>query len=422
MDAVKRAVIVAAKESYRTGDFVEAAALLRIDAIVATDAAPPLDGRQLRIDLSDPSAAAEVIGAVRPRPDAVVGIDDRGVVVAAEAARLLGLEHNSPDAVSATRDKLAMRNLLGRATVSQPAYRPAPPGEVRAAADLLTYPVVVKPTGLSASRGVIRADGPVQAERAEQRIRRILADAGRDAEEPLLVEEYLPGDEVAVEAVLVAGRLRVLAVIDKPDPLEGPYFEETLYVTPSRHPVQVVEQVTRLVEDAAHALGLHTGPVHAEARIVPRRGPVMVEIAARSIGGLCGRALTFGLPNEPLEVLILRSALGLPLLDTEQSKPSSGVLMLPIPATGTLTAVDGLDLARALEGIDDIAITVPVGRRIVALPEGDRYLGFVFASALDPAAVERALRLAGNTISVAVDGETIRPSVAAEAGTESPAV
>ncbi len=416
MGPVKRAVIVAAKESYRIGEFLGAASLLRIDAVVATDAPPPVSGSsQIQVDLSDPTGAAMKIATLEPRPDAVLAIDDQGVIVAAEAAAALGLKHNGVEAVKATRDKLVMRNLLQVAGVSQPRYREARPGEVAAKAEELGYPVVVKPRGLSASRGVIRVDGPLQALSTEQRVRAILNDAGRHPEARLLVEEYVPGEEVALEGLLVDGDLEVLAIIDKPEPLEGPYFEETMYTTPSRHGNAVQQKVVSLAARAAEALGLHSGPIHAEIRIPPGGKPVLIEVAARSIGGLCGRALTFGLPNESLEVMILRSALGLPTIDTSPARPASGVLMLPIPATGTLTDVEGIKNVLALEGIDDVQITIPKGRRVVALPEGDRYLGFVFASGRDPASVERALREAGNTLIVAIDGEDIRPPVAAAA-------
>ena len=271
----------------------------------------------------------------------------------------------------------------------------------------------MKPRGLSASRGVIRADGPAEAGRAEERVRAILADAGRYPGARLLVEEYVPGVEMAVEALLLDGALEVLAIIDKPDPLTGPYFEETIYVTPSRLDEETTSAITAVVGRAAAALGLQSGPVHAELRIPEDGHPVLIELAARSIGGLCGRAFTFGLPNEALEVMILRSALGLPTIDTSPSRPATGVLMLPIPATGILTDVEGVDDALTIDGVDAVKITVPTGRRVVALPEGDRYLGFVFASGLDPGSVERTLREAGNTLTVAIDGEAIRPPVAA---------
>ena len=216
---MKRAVIVASARSYRTPDFLKAASLLRMDIVVATDGLPPVTTEgQIQIDLSDPKAAGRVIAALDPKPEAVVAVDDQGVLVAAEAAAALGLAHNDPQAVSATRDKLKMRELLDIAAVPQPTYRAAGPGEVAASSAEIGYPVVIKPRGLSASRGVIRADDGTSAGLAENRIRKILDRAGRYPEARLLVEEFVPGEEVAVEGLLIDGELEVLAVIDKPDP------------------------------------------------------------------------------------------------------------------------------------------------------------------------------------------------------------
>jgi len=266
---------------------------------------------------------------------------------------------------------------------------------------------VVKPTGLSASRGVIRIDGAVDAPRAEARIRAILATADRDPAEVLLVERYIPGDEVVVEGILIDGELRVLAVIDKPDPLEGPFFEETMFVTPSRHPEPIQREAVSLAAHAAAAVGLVTGPIHAEVRIPPDGSAQLIEIAARSIGGLCGRSLNFGLLGESLEVVILRSALGIHSRDTAPAQPATGVLMLPIPASGTFTGVENADAVEAIDGVTGVAITVPSGRPVLALPEGDRYLGFVFAEGLSADAVEASLRQAAETLVVTVDGEEL---------------
>lgn len=408
-------VLVAAKQSYRVGDFIGAATLLRMEPVVASDAGGFLDqsGRHLSIDLSNPVGAAAHIAAEVPEAVGVLAIDDQGVITASLAAELLGVPHNALQAVEATRDKLAMRRLLGEDGVRQPRYAAASRGEVPAKAAEVGYPAVVKPIGLSASRGVIRVDGPVAARQEETRIRTILASAGRDSDELLLVEEYIPGAEIAVEGLLAGSDLGVLAFIDKPEPLEGPYFEETLYVTPSRLPAEILDRVEELAGDAVRALGLSVGPVHAEIRIPEDGNPVLIELAARTIGGLCGRALTFGLLSESLEVLAVRAAAGLSSPMTDAAKPASGVLMLPIPATGLLTEIAGLREAESLPGVDDIEITIPLGRRVVALPEGDRYLGFIFASGANPGDVEETLRRAGTTLTVAIDGEDVRPPIGA---------
>lgn len=398
-------VVVASSESYRTGDFVRAATLLQAEVVVASDAPVPLGAKQIRVDLADPHSAARAIQAAVPGAAAVVAVDDQGVAVASHAARALGLAHNPPESVAATRDKLLMRRLLSAGGIPQPRWAEVESGAAARVGGEIGFPAVLKPVGRSAGQGVIRVDDFAAARRAERRIRTILRNTGSPDDQALLAEEYLPGDEMVVEGLLVDGSMEVLALIDKPEPLHGPFFEETFLTTPSRHARSVTAQAVDVAAAAARALGLQHGPVHAEVRISPDGSVRLLEIAARSIGGLCGRALSFGLLGESLEVLVLRGALGVAPVDTSATRPAAGVLMLPIPATGLLTAIEGVDEARALDGVNDITITATVGRRIEALPEGGRYLGFVFAVGHSPAEVEQTLRTAAATISVAIDGE-----------------
>jgi biotin carboxylase len=294
-------------------------------------------------------------------------------------------------AVAATRDKGAMRRALARQRVPQPRFATAPDPD---RLPDVGFPCVVKPVSLSGSQGVIRADDPAAARAAAVRVL-ALCDG------PLLVEEYVPGDEVALEGLLYRGHLAVLAVFDKPDPLVGPYFEETIYVTPSRQRDGIQTRLADLTARAASAIGLTEGPVHAELRIAGDDIWV-IEIAARSIGGLCSRALRFG-AGVSLEELILRHALNLPLDDLARERAASGVMMVPIPRRGILREVRGRDAALAVPGITGLEITVPPGRAVVPLPEGDRYLGFLFARGERPDDVERALRSAHAKLDVVIE-------------------
>jgi biotin carboxylase len=250
------------------------------------------------------------------------------------------------------------------------------------------FPCVVKPTRLSGSRGVMRADGPAELASRFARLKVILANERCDE---VLVEDYVPGVEVALEGLLDGGRLRTLALFDKPDPLEGPFFEETLYVTPSRLPADVQESLTAAAGEAAAALGLREGPIHAELRW-NERGPFLIEVAARSIGGLCSRTLRFG-TDISLEELILRQALGLPV-DAAREGRAGGVMMIPIPAAGHLRAVDGIASASEVPLIEKVEITARMNHPLVPLPDGDSYLGFIFARGETPDEVEAALRAA----------------------------
>jgi len=409
---VARVLLLLPSGTYKAPDFLAAAARLDVEVVVASDTeqtlADAMGDRALVIDLADPAGSAAVIAdlAARRALDAVVAVDDQGVFVAALAAERLGLPANRPDAVARTRDKAAMRTALAAQgavpELRQPEFRIVGPGDApEKAAGEVGWPVVVKPVSLSASRGVIRADSPAEAEAAAARVRAILDADGHAADEPLLVEQYVPGEEVAVEALLRTGTLEVLAVFDKPDPLTGPYFEETLYVTPSRLPAEVQDAVAAAVAGAASAIGLTEGPIHAELRIDPDGRPWILELAARTIGGLCARTLRFA-AGVTLEELVLRHALGLPI-DPRRETQAAGVMMLPIPRAGRLVVVHGQDDARAVPGITALEISIAPGRPVQPLPEGDRYLGFLFARAASPTEVEDALRTAHARLEVVID-------------------
>jgi biotin carboxylase len=411
---VPTAVLILPTGTYRAEEYLAAARRLGVEVVTASERPQALAGqmgdRFLHLPLDDPARAAEVVveRAARLPIDAVVAVDDEGLLVAALASERLGLRHSPPAAVRLTRDKAAMRRCFEAAGVPQPRFSVVEPGEptgAARAAQQLGCPVVVKPCSLSGSRGVIRADSPAEAAAAAARIAPILAEAGEPPLSPLLVEELVAGAEVAVEAVASAGSLDLVAVFDKPDPLDGPFFEETIYVTPSRLPTAALERVERAVREAVNAIGLTDGPVHAEARVAgagsstPR--PAVLEVAARTIGGRCSKALALE-GGATLEDLVVAVALALPAPPARLAGPA-GVLMIPIPSSGTLREVRHVGQVRALPGVTGVELTVPVGRAIRALPEGDRYLGFVFAAGGTPEEVEDALRRAEELLEVEVE-------------------
>jgi len=416
---VSRVLLLLPSATYRAPDFLAAAHRLAVEIVVASDRRQAMSGtlgdRALTLNLRNPEEAVERIVALDGRSplDAVVAADDQGVIVAARACARLGLRGTTPEAAARTRDKAALREALAAAGVDQPDFRVAEPGaDVAALAGEVGLPCVVKPLSLSASRGVIRADDPRGAAAAAERIRSILTTAGRDpTTERLLVERYEPGVEVAVEGLLVEGELQVLAVFDKPDPLEGPYFEETIFVTPSRLEAATVDAVRDAAGAAASALGLREGPVHAELRVGAGGRIVVLELAARTIGGLCARSLRFGL-GVSLEELVLRHALGLPLSELRREEAAAGVMMLPIAAAGVLEEVGGQARALAVPGIAGLELSIPLGRPVRPLPEADRYLGFLFARAEAAEQVERALRAAHAELEVRIGPEPDETSAA----------
>jgi biotin carboxylase len=389
-----RVLLLVPARTYRAADFVLAAERMHLDLVVASDGALPLGGRRvIPARSADLDASARRILALAGPVDAVVAADTPMLVLAATVAAAMGLPHNPVDAVRAATDKAAQRQRWAAAGVPQPSFRLVPAGDrVRQAAEAVGFPCVVKAVSLSASQGVLRADDPAAAVEAGRRIRQVLDEAERPASEPLLVEEYLPGPELSIDGVLTAGDLTVTAVFDKPGTPDGPTFEETLLVSPSRLAAGTLAAAVRTAADAARALGLSTGPIHAELRICDR-GPAMLELAPRSIGGLCSRALRFP-GGASLEEIVLANALGRPVPATTGPARPSGVFMLPVPRAGVLRAVEGRDSALAVPGVTGLTITIPPGQRVRPLPDGDRYLGFVFAEADTPAGVEHALTAA----------------------------
>ena len=396
-----RLLLLLPTTTYRTEDFLDAARTLGVDIVCATEkpstSEPHAPDHLLTVDFADPDAAAARVAelAARRPLNAVVGVDDLTTVAAAAIAERLGLRSNAVAAVAAARDKYQMRQCLAAAGVPIPRFRRiALKDDPFLAARGVAFPCVLKPLALSASRGVIRANNVDQFIAAVRRIAALLrrddVETGGDAAQFLLAEQYVPGVEVALEGLLMGGTLHTLALFDKPDPLEGPFFEETIYVTPSRLPAGVQAAIEGVTASACTALGLGEGPVHAELR-VNDDGPWVLEVAARSIGGLCSRTLRFG-TGMTLEEIILRHALGWPIATLVRERRPAGVMMIPIPRAGRLVGVRGTEAATAVAGIEEVTITAHVGQELVPLPEGWQYLGFIFARADTPEAVEAALR------------------------------
>jgi biotin carboxylase len=405
-----RVLLLIPSRTYRTHDFIAAASRLGVEVVVGSEHRPALaglmEGRQLRLDFGDVAGSTRRIAAfAQTRPlAAVVAVDDAGTLVAASAARALGLPHNPVTAVEATRDKARMRERFAAAGLLTPRFTTASiDADPDALANTVAYPCVVKPLDLSGSQGVVKVDNVASFPAVFTRVAAIVVACRRNGSSPsILIEDFIPGEEVAVEAMLRDGALEVLAIFDKPDPLNGPFFEETIYVTPSRLADDRQAEIHRITARAARALGLTDGPIHAELRLNDR-GTWMLEVAARSIGGLCSRTLRFG-SGISLEELILRHAAGLPVPAHERERRAAGVMMLPIREEGRLRAVEGQSEAKQIPGIDGLVITIPPGEPLVPLPEGDRYLGFVFARGDSPSAVEAALRIAHAQLRVVTDG------------------
>jgi len=396
--------------SYRNDDFLAAADKLGVQVIPVADYCPQLApgwgmDALSAVHFDQPLQAAQTILEHLPtEPDAVLAVDDHGLEVAALLREKLGLPGNSVAAVGLTRDKLAFRHLLMAHGFRCPDFRHLPHDMNPATlAPSLQYPVVVKARRLSASRGVVRANNVAEFISAVHRVREIQGRVDRESHElGLVVEAFIPGQEYALEGMLTQGELKVLALFDKPDLLDGPYFEETIYVTPSRLPAAMQTQMVEQVARACRLAGLSTGPVHAEMRI-NEQGVWLLEVAARSIGGLCGRMLRLAL-GMSLEELLLRHALNEPLPEVT-AHGAAGVMMIPIPKRGLYQGVQNLEAARAVPHITGIQITAEPGALLLPAPEGATYLGFIFSQADTPQTAEQALHAAYRLLSFEIQTE-----------------
>ena len=409
---MSRVLLLSTTTGYQLRSFDEAAEQLGIELVCATDRCQQLDDpwrdRAIAVRFHDETPSIDEI--VRQSPfQGVIAVGDRPVILAARAAERLGLPGNPHDAAAASSNKLEARRRLAAAGLAVPSHFAMPAGTEgrRAAADpRVQFPCVLKPIGLSGSRGVIRADTHGEFAAAFDRISALLARvdvraARTGLEDIVLVERFIPGREFAVEGVLTGGALQVFAIFDKPDPLDGPFFEETIYVTPSALDAGSQMQLASAVQQATDALGLLHGSVHAECRVGPD-GIHVLEVAARPIGGLCSKALRFE-DGASLEHVLLRHAIGEDVSAARREAVASAVMMIPIPKRGMLRRVEGEDAARSVPGVEDVRVTAKVGQLLEPLPEASSYLGFIFARAASSAAAESAVRAAHERLVFTVD-------------------
>ena len=396
---MKRVLLLLPTTGYRNKDFLAAAKKLGVEIVAAANYCHQLAPSWglapiMALHFDRPEQAADtVVREIGGNLDAVLAVDDSGVELAALLAERLGLPGNPAHAVRRVRDKLAFRQLLQERGFPCPEFHHLPSGEdLRRLISELKFPVVVKARRLSGSRGVIRTDDSEALVRAVNWVHAIQSRADRDARAlGLVIEDFIPGREFALEGSLDRGELTTLALFDKPDPLDGPYFEETIYLTPSRLPEAVQDRIHEEVARACRVAGFAIGPVHAEVR-VNDRGIWILEIAARSIGGLCGRVLTHSL-GMSLEELILRQAVAEPLANPREGG-AAGVMMIPIPRRGIYHGLEGLAAAQLVAGVTGVSITAEPGQIVAPPPDGASYLGFIFSRAAIPAEAEHALRSA----------------------------
>jgi len=416
---VKRILLLATTTGYQLRSFGDAARAVGATLLLATDRCDQLDDpwsdRAIAVRFEPDAMAAAVAACSREQPDAVLAVGDRPAVLAAHVIAALGLEGNSSAAAMRSRNKLQAREAFRGAALPTPDFEAVSlDDDPVLLAGRTVYPAVLKPLALSGSRGVMRVNDASEFVEAFERLRTLMMspdvrserDAAHDA---VLIESFIAGDEFAVEGALTRGEFQPFAIFDKPDPLEGPFFEESIYLTPSAQPVPVQDAIVSAVARAARALGLHHGPIHAECRVNPS-GVYVLEVAARPIGGLCARALRFERESAPaglvsFEEVLLRHALGEDIRLYRRERAAAGVMMIPIPQRGVFRGVGGVEDARRVVNVDDVRITAKEDTLLVPLPEGHSYLGFIFAHGDDTTTVERGLREAHAQLRFVIERE-----------------
>jgi biotin carboxylase len=409
-----RVLLLLPTTTYRTKAYVDAALKLGVEVVAASEISSSLESQNpenlLTLDFFNPEQAAEQAARYAKQfpLDALIPVDEDTAVASGFIAAALGLQQNSIASVQIAKNKYLMRDTLRQAGVRVPRFwhftLDEEAGEL---ARNVNYPCVVKPVFLSTSRGVMRVNDEKEFVEAVHRLENLLrlphiAKKGGAAKREILVEEFLAGFEVAVEGVLSESKLQTLAIFDKPDALDGPFFEETIYLTPSRLPANVQQQIIQTTQAASLAMGLTKGAIHAELRINDA-GVWVIEVAARAIGGLCSRTLRFGDEKISLEELILRQAIGQDVSPYERESLAAGVMMIPIPRAGMLREVRGIEDAKQTANIEDVIITAHITQNLLPPPEGASYLGFIFSRAETPDLAEKALRQAHNKLEFVID-------------------
>lgn len=406
---MKNILLLLPTETYRAEAFIKGANSLGVSLTIASQQrqamAASMRHRTLVVSMQNPELGLKQIeqAANNIQFDAIISVDDGGLATAALASEKLGLRHIPTGSANMSNNKIAMRRRLAQSGVNQPWFlaQQATNGSAIATNSIPSFPIIVKPASLSGSIGVIRVDTPEEVMSAIDLCTSIQMDHGCEGDAQILIEQYIPGAECAVEAIVFHGQLKILAIFDKPHPLEGPYFAETIYVSPSGYDGEIQKRLESDLDKARKALEIKTGPIHAEFRITDDGKIYLIELAARSIGGMCSNAIPLS-AGRKLEELIIAEALGIEIPQFAIENQASGVFMMPVPAKGVLKAISGVDEARSTRWITNVTLSIAINSEVSPIPYDARYFGFIFAKAPTPKTVVQALEEAFKKIKIEI--------------------
>jgi hypothetical protein len=384
---MKKVLLVIPEKSYKSNDFVVAAKRLKIPFSIITDS------QQVSERLSDniivynfqKDISLEILEKLKNITH-ILPVDHSSLEFAAKLRDLLSATGNSYVSVMNAMDKYKSRTIFNDVTEVKikNAYINDPK-------DLITFMSkinigVLKPTRGTASNKVIKV---TQQNMDQLLIQNIIKDCD---ENELIIEEFIEGDEYAFEGILIDSKLSKFVVFEKPLAFVEPYFEESIYITPSNLSNEIIESVHKRLQKACQKLGLTNGPIHAEFKI-SNNEVFLIEINPRMIGGLCSRCLSFGLFKQSLEELILLSFSTGKFKKVELLSNYVGVLMLPVPKSGKFISINHNEIMK-IENVSSVDITVSKNTLLQMPPNGERYLGFVFSQGENKSVVMRALESA----------------------------
>ena len=386
---MKKLLLVIPENSYKSNDFVFAAEKLGIDFMIITDS------EQVSSKFSDTVIINKFDAElnknnIKKLKDVthVLPVDHSALKFSGYLVDLLEVKGNKLESINLSMNKYESRKIFNSLLDIK-----ANNEIIKNIDDINIFinkngTSVLKPNYGTASKSVLKINN---VEKNKEQIEKLMQDC---FDQDLVIEEYIDGKEYALEGTIINSELKKIVIFDKPVEYKHPYFEESIYITPSELSSEAEKRVVSIVDKACKKIGLEDGPVHVEFKINENQ-IFIIEINPRMIGGLCSRCLSFGLFKVSLEEIILHAFMNNELKNIELLNNYVGVLMIPTPKSGKFISINKKELEN-IQNISNVEITVPEGSDLLEPPYGDKYLGFAFSQGIDKKTVNESLLTAMN--------------------------
>ncbi len=386
---MKKLLLVIPENSYKSNDFVVAAEKLGIDFLIITDS------EQVSSKFSDTVIINKFDAELNKNNlkklkdvTHVLPVDHSALKFSGYLVDLLEVKGNKLESINLSMNKYESRKIFNSLLDIKVNNE-----IIKNIDDVNTFinkngTSVLKPIYGTASKSVLKINN---VEKNKEQIEKLMQDC---FDQDLVIEEYIDGKEYALEGTIINSELKKIVIFDKPVEYKHPYFEESIYITPSELSSEAEKRVVSIVDKACKKIGLEDGPVHVEFKINENQ-IFIIEINPRMIGGLCSRCLSFGLFKVSLEEIILHAFMNNELKNIELLNNYVGVLMIPTPKSGKFISINKEELEN-IPNISNVEITVPEGSDLLEPPYGDKYLGFAFSQGIDKKTVNESLLTAMN--------------------------